>query len=51
MLNAWLTPTPPGVIERMFASWFEPRTLITEPNVTGMLYAARKMMITITFAT
>ena len=31
----------------MFASWFEPSTLITEPNVTGMPYAARKTMITI----
>ena len=50
MLNAWLTPTPPGVNERMFASWFEPSTLITEPKVTGIPYAARKTMITITFA-
>ena len=50
MLNAWLTPTPPGVKERRFASWFEPSTLMTEPNVTGIEYAARKTMITMTFA-
>ena len=47
VLNAWFTPIPPGVKERMFASWFEPSTLITEPNVTGMPYAARNTTITI----
>jgi hypothetical protein len=46
-----LTPTPPGVTERMLASWFEPSTDITDPNVIGMLYAARKTMITSTLET
>ena len=37
-------------MNEMFASWFDPSTLITDPNVTGMLYAARKTMITPTLA-
>ena len=48
MLNAWLTPTPPGVTERMLASWFEPSTDITDPKVIGIEYAARKTTITST---
>ena len=51
MLNAWLTPTPPGVSESRFASWFDPSTLMTEPKLTGIPYAARKTMITPTLAT
>jgi len=49
-LIAWLTPTPPGVAETVFASELPPITAMIVWKVTGMPYAARKVPVTASLA-
>ena len=51
LLTACVMPTPPGVNDTVFARELPPTTDITVWNVTGIPYAARKIAITISFAT